>query len=103
MKIRIRRKTGAKTDIYLHKGFRRYFAAAYEQIYLFISCGKVSYLDKPLILEKHHVFSTKLASQTGLIYSVSFWNKGQSANLSNSQALMIGKLKGFYGEESETR
>lgn len=29
MKIRIRRKTGAKTDIYLHKGFRRYFAAAY--------------------------------------------------------------------------
>ena len=32
MKIRIRRKTGAKTDIYLHKGFRRYFAAAYEQI-----------------------------------------------------------------------
>ena len=32
VKIRIRRKTGAKTDIYLHKGFRRYFAAAYEQM-----------------------------------------------------------------------
>ena len=32
--------------------------------------------DKPLILEKHHVFSTKLISQTGLIHSVPFWNKG---------------------------
>ena len=58
--------------------------------------------DKPLILEKHQVFSTKLISQTDLIHSVSFWNKGQSAKLSNSQAL-LSTLKGFYGEESETR
>ena len=58
--------------------------------------------DKPLILEKHQVFSTKLISQTDLIQSLSFWNKGQSAKLSNSHAL-LSALKRFYGEESETR
>ena len=69
-----------------------------------ISHGSLLFFrDLYFVPKKHQVFSTqKLISQTDLIHSVSFWNKGQSAKLSNSQAL-LSTLKGFYGEESETR